>query len=31
MQIKTALKFHLTKVRFAIIKKKTTNAGEKAG
>jgi hypothetical protein len=32
MQIKTTLRFHLTPVRMAIIKKQTsTNAGEDAG
>ena len=28
MQIKTTIKYHLTPVRMAIIKKSTTNAGE---
>jgi hypothetical protein len=32
MQIKTTLRFHLTPVRMAVIKKQTiTNAGEDAG
>jgi hypothetical protein len=31
MQIKTALRFHLTPVRLAIIKKTTTDAGKVGG
>jgi hypothetical protein len=31
MQIKTTLRFHLTKVRSAVIKKTRTNVGEDSG